>query len=400
VCHAADGSPMPASETCLNCHGDLAGSSTGDKVQHQPFASGECTACHNPHASKAEHLLAGSVGETCESCHATADLYPAQALAHTPVRQGRCNDCHSGHSSNQAALLKRPEGQLCIGCHEDIRAIVEQGVAHQPVSKGKCDACHDPHGTAQNAMLKNPVPALCTNCHNPKEAALLARHGGIPMEGTDCLSCHDPHRNIKSARANGSVHAPFAGGRCGDCHKGATTALRATERTLCLECHAGLEQDLLRDKPHSALNGDKPCTSCHRPHASPVAKLLVRPNESLCASCHPGEASGIASAEYAHPSRGKGRCLVCHQPHTQPASAGSGGGATEVCSQCHDFTKHVSHPMGPETLDPRTKQPVKCVSCHAQHGSGFKYFMRDDPSGRLCVQCHTEKIRQARPLGN
>ena len=104
----------------------------------------------------------------------------------------------------------------------------------------------------------------------------------------------------------------------------------------------------------------------------------------------------MAKSAHTHPvvNEAKGACLGCHDPHTVPPKTSADGSPQEVCTKCHDFTKHTGHPMGPGVIDPRTHLPVTCLSCHQQHGSEFKFFLRQDPSGRLCVQCHTEKIHE------
>jgi predicted CXXCH cytochrome family protein len=376
------------------CHGDAAPAAAGYKVQHSPFAAGECSVCHSPHSAKEEHLLVGGVSEVCASCHATENLYPDPVLAHTPVREGRCDACHAAHGSDQPSLLKAAGGKPCLTCHEDIGKLVEQGNAHEPVSSGTCESCHDAHGTMNPSMLKSPALALCAGCHDTKDPALAARHHGFDVGTANCLSCHDPHSDVQTAMASGSVHGPYKEGACDDCHQGATPKLRETQSAVCFGCHSNIEQDIHEGTAHGALEGDRPCTACHSPHAATGRALLVSEDESLCATCHPEEQKAVAASEYTHPSQGKGSCLVCHEPHTRTSSAAASPAGDEACLRCHDFSKHVTHPMGQEALDPRTKEPTTCLSCHSPHGSGFKHFLAGDPSGRLCVQCHTEKIRQ------
>jgi predicted CXXCH cytochrome family protein len=52
--------------------------------------------------------------------------------------------------------------------------------------------------------------------------------------------------------------------------------------------------------------------------------------------------------------------------------------------------------MGEKTVDPRTGQKMTCDSCHDPHGTQFVRFLRDDPEGKLCVGCHTDKLRPKR----
>jgi predicted CXXCH cytochrome family protein len=52
--------------------------------------------------------------------------------------------------------------------------------------------------------------------------------------------------------------------------------------------------------------------------------------------------------------------------------------------------------------DPRTNQPMTCLSCHFPHGSQHAAILRANPSQALCVECHdptgsTLKVRASQP---
>jgi predicted CXXCH cytochrome family protein len=51
------------------------------------------------------------------------------------------------------------------------------------------------------------------------------------------------------------------------------------------------------------------------------------------------------------------------------------------------------HPMGEGVKDPRSGGEVGCLSCHDPHGTGYEYMLVDTANGRLCVGCHTDKIK-------
>ena len=87
---------------------------------------------------------------------------------------------------------------------------------------------------------------------------------------------------------------------------------------------------------------------------------------------------------------------MCHDPHLAAVSGEPDAPREEACLACHSYSEHGDHPVGPEVIDPRTGGAMRCVSCHAPHGSGFAKFLTDDPGGRLCVDCHTDKLRQKR----
>ena len=67
--------------------------------------------------------------------------------------------------------------------------------------------------------------------------------------------------------------------------------------------------------------------------------------------------------------------------------------AERRCESCHSFKNHVSHPMGDGFVDPRDGKRLGCAACHFPHGSEWEYFLQGDPNGKLCVTCHTDKIR-------
>ncbi len=85
---------------------------------------------------------------------------------------------------------------------------------------------------------------------------------------------------------------------------------------------------------------------------------------------------------------------MCHDPHL--SAEAKDAPRVEACLNCHTYAEHTDHPVGPQSLDPRTGQAMGCASCHDPHGSAYPKFLADDPAGRLCVQCHTDKLRPKR----
>jgi predicted CXXCH cytochrome family protein len=65
--------------------------------------SGKCTACHNPHASQASHLLKAEGDEACYQCHNKEDYQKKVVHKASPTKG--CMACH------YAALRKRPLGK-------------------------------------------------------------------------------------------------------------------------------------------------------------------------------------------------------------------------------------------------------------------------------------------------
>ena len=78
----------PESELCWTCHGSM-GKKLADEFQHRPFATGQCTSCHDPHASDDEVLLAAAPNQICFTCHPIGDeINRAQTHTLRPRRGG------------------------------------------------------------------------------------------------------------------------------------------------------------------------------------------------------------------------------------------------------------------------------------------------------------------------
>jgi len=146
--------------------------------------------------------------------------------------------------------------------------------------------------------------------------------------------------------------------------------------------------------PHAPLLSEKSCATCHSPHTSKRAPLLRASQEVVCGTCHQDKVESIQTSAHTHPKQKGGTCTSCHDPHGYEQGGTEVELVTRSCLKCHSYREHTDHPMGGDVLDPRTSQPLLCTSCHNPHGSEYRKFMADDPSGRLCVQCHTDKIRQ------
>jgi predicted CXXCH cytochrome family protein len=145
---------------------------------------------------------------------------------------------------------------------------------------------------------------------------------------------------------------------------------------------------------HAPLESEKACTTCHSPHTSKRAPLLSNSQANVCGTCHEANVRSIQTATHTHPEQEGEACTSCHDPHSYEQGGTEIELVTRACLKCHTHREHADHPMGADVLDPRTSRPLMCTSCHDAHGSEYRKFMVDDPGGRLCVQCHTDKIRQ------
>jgi predicted CXXCH cytochrome family protein len=374
-------------DVCFVCHSDIQTEQESSHV-HTAFAEGDCSNCHNPHASRHAALLMDSEGELCLSCHDGIAEKAAGPNAHGPVARGECSSCHDPHASAHADQLLAGVVDQCSGCHTSVPAWLDRAVVHEPVSAGGCGTCHDPHGSGHDALLAGEIKEACLGCHEP-DAAMTAAHGSPAIADSDCTACHDPHSSDGPGLLRTNEHGPFESGNCATCHgsmDGRTDFSVAEIRPLCERCHAASKRYASFTFTH---NLDEPgsCVQCHNPHASNVNALLLGPSADVCSSCHFNEPDREkAPAEYVtHDSMD---CAQCHLPHGSENEHYLITLETSLCGDCHEDAHRVSHPVGPDVIDARTEEPVTCLSCHQLHGANFEQYLPLDPTRELCLQCH------------
>lgn len=188
--HAPSRPGKNVGELCLGCHDAFAGKGS----THGPMAAGECTACHDPHGSDQPKLLRQAQPQLCFGCH-DKDVEDDQgklltpinrifedkkAVLHPPFEDGECTVCHQPHASAQQRLLveKFPKDfyatysdaayGLCLTCHDSEAfnqplTLTATGFRngnlnlhyrHVNKEKGRaCRACHNPHGTRQKHLI-------------------------------------------------------------------------------------------------------------------------------------------------------------------------------------------------------------------------------------------------------
>ena len=128
---------MSPSSSCLatNCAGCATATwarSSPMTYQHNPFESGYCTTCHNPHASDHRVLLIQNEQDLCITCHPYGIEF-TRDQRHPPAAQRFCLDCHHPHASDYRGILVDNQRDLCFSCHPSVASLVGQGRAAQPV---------------------------------------------------------------------------------------------------------------------------------------------------------------------------------------------------------------------------------------------------------------------------
>ncbi len=232
--------PMADGQLCFQCHSDRR-ESFNRKYVHDPVRD-DCGNCHDPHSSNFRYQLLDSQPRLCKSCH--EDLNPevfkdiaTARYEHPPAAKGECTACHEPHASNYRPLLANSMEKLCFSCHEDLGDhVMESRFRHGPVKTGDCTACHKPHGSQFVKLLVRYYPTqfyaayspdkydLCFGCHNKniaktKYTTTLTnfRDGKFNLhyfhvhrkKGRTCTACHAPHASNQYKHIRSEV--PFGG---------------------------------------------------------------------------------------------------------------------------------------------------------------------------------------------
>jgi len=277
---------------CLDCH-DPKDASLQKAHQNQPFEKADCLTCHDPHQSDAPKLMAKFMhppfaDKQCDTCHAPAkdgkvvltqadakslcvtchsdkaELIEKAKVPH-PGAAGDCTDCHSPHASNQPGLPKTNAVDICLGCHSDQADQAKKANLHQPAFKQGCATCHEPHGGDRDHLLRAQGNALCLECHGPDAAPqrLPSEHMLAIFNGQVKLPEDYFRKNqVPILPLRYGLGHPVEGHPVGD-------VMSLT--------------DITKVKTHMT------CLSCHQPHSSAQAGLLIKDqqnNMAFCDSCH------------------------------------------------------------------------------------------------------------------
>ena len=197
LCHA-DAHPVRVDglSNCIECHADYA------KGEHiHPAVMGGCTSCHTVenHDDASFISVQPKDSNDCRVCHKAVPV----AHPHFPYASGMCTRCHDPHASKFPGLLRAKVNDLCLDCHlqgnakhasryvPTIELTDDHRLGHpyarHPVSGSQdpitgremsCLSCHLPHGGNKLHQLKMgaeiPEDALnqntetrdmCEKCH-------------------------------------------------------------------------------------------------------------------------------------------------------------------------------------------------------------------------------------------
>jgi predicted CXXCH cytochrome family protein len=163
----------------------------------------------------------------------------------------------------------------CVQCHEKETGHFATATHSRLALSGPkvgdtgCEACHGPgslhvksSGARGTIINPNKSPETCFQCHLDKRGEMSLPHAHPVLAGqVSCSDCHDPHK--------------------GDAIKGGGINL-ATANETCTSCHTQQKGPFIF--AHNAMR--EGCTTCHNPHGSVNAKMLVARDDNLCLRCH------------------------------------------------------------------------------------------------------------------
>jgi predicted CXXCH cytochrome family protein len=288
---------------CIDCH-DPKDEGLQKAHQNQPFGTADCLQCHDPHQSATPKLMA--------------------KFMHPPFADKSCDMCHAPAKDGKVALTQANVKDLCVTCHDEKAKLIETAKVQHPGAAGDCTDCHNPHASAQPGLPKTNSVEICLTCHSDQAEQLKKTHVHQPAGVQGCGTCHEPHggNNDHLLRAQGNA-------LCLECHgpdskpgvvESAHLAtifngkVRLPESYFTRVKRLPLKYNLghpIQNHPTSDLFDPKEnkvstklgCLSCHQPHSSAQAGLLVKDQAAgmaFCGTCHKAsdflkEGSGVAS---------------------------------------------------------------------------------------------------------
>jgi predicted CXXCH cytochrome family protein len=102
------------------------------------------------------------------TCHSDKAELIEKAKVQHPGAAGDCTDCHNPHASAYPNLPKTDPVNICLGCHSEIADLAKKSVHHQPAFVQGCAVCHVGHGGDNEHLLRVASPnKLCLECHGP-----------------------------------------------------------------------------------------------------------------------------------------------------------------------------------------------------------------------------------------
>lgn len=157
--------PLVDETGCLNCH--EAHASNQKKLLKAEEAS-LCATCHTDTMAWQARLAEQEKQERA----ALKGRPEKGALTHDPIRSGNCSACHLPHASDNAYLMRHSSiVETCGACHDWLKH-TSHPMGEKYIDKRNknlsvdCLSCHRSHGTGYRYMISFPTATdLCVQCH-------------------------------------------------------------------------------------------------------------------------------------------------------------------------------------------------------------------------------------------
>jgi len=273
------------SETCLECHDDMAATlrHTAHRLSleiRKPSTAMECASCHTDAATHVEDPTADNIGNpasqsaertlaVCGACHQPHAQAGRVGLDPHAGLDLSCTSCHNIHGLDTPSPAAGAAG-ACGGCHV---AVVNQFRlrSNHPLTSGNvaCTSCHDFTGKAE-PQFGHGGSANCWSCHPEQSSPVLFEHeagSSFTTEGDGCLACHRPHGSPNDRLLNQPDER-----LCRQCH--GVPPLHRTQHngigmaTACIECHSAVHgsndnEAFLDPQLGSKIGGEPASCFCH-----------------------------------------------------------------------------------------------------------------------------------------
>ena len=201
---------------CIECHADHG---SGDYVH--PALKGGCISCHKVENHDDASYVAVQPRESdgCRACHVSAPvLHP-----HLPYASGMCTRCHDPHASKYPGLLRARVNDVCLDCH--LQGRVKHPSRYLPTIELTSDYRFG-HPYARHPVNGSPDPITggemsCLSCHLPhggNKLHQLKMGAEIPEDALNqntetrdmCEKCHRKLWGMEGA--NQTAHKKKKGG--------------------------------------------------------------------------------------------------------------------------------------------------------------------------------------------
>jgi len=236
----------------------------------------KCKTCHEEvvnkfmagaHHGKVWSKSKGATTGSCESCHGNGDKHMEDNLKTSIITFGK-------HSSQSA----EDQNKQCLNCHQKSPGLAMWKLGAHKRNDVSCASCHSGHGDKPQPA----GPETCFKCHTTMKGQMQKLSHHPVVEGK--VSCNDCH-NVHGTTSHGQIKGDNLNQLCYKCHQ--------DKRGPFMWEHAPVEEN---------------CSTCHKPHGSNHAALLVKPTPLLCKDCHEGPHGQVRAA-----GKFVGRaCLNCH----------------------------------------------------------------------------------------